>query len=324
MQAPLRVAKEVLDRLSCPVCRSRLKLGDDALACVGPECRRVFPVVDGVPVLINEAGSLFSIEDFVQHRDTTFAAVSRMKRMVLGLMPSLQRNIVAKANYSEFARLLLDRGPKPIVLVLGGSRAGQGMEGFLSLRCVEFVETDVAFGPRTDLICDAHDIPFDEGTFEGVVAQAILEHVVDPYRCVAEIHRVLKPDGIVYAETAFMQQVHEGRYDFTRFTHLGHRRLFRSFEEISSGPACGPGMALAWSWRDFLRTFVESRLLRQAIMLLVSLTAWWLKYADYFLVSKRGAYDCAAGYYFMGRRSDKVMPDREVIEGYRGLVGIRS
>ena len=38
-----------------------------------------------------------------------------------------------------------------------------------------------------------------------------------------------------------MQPVHMGAYDFTRFTHLGHRRLFRYFEEIRSGIALGPG-----------------------------------------------------------------------------------
>ena len=37
--------------------------------------------------------------------------------------------------------------------------------------------------------------------------------------------------GIVYAETPFMQQVHEGAYDFTRYTVLGHRYLFKKFKQ---------------------------------------------------------------------------------------------
>ena len=51
------------------------------------------------------------------------------------------------------------------------------------------------------------------------------------------------------------------RYDFTRFTHLGHRRLFRRFEEIESGAVCGPGMTLAWSYTYFLTSFTTSRIL---------------------------------------------------------------
>ncbi len=43
------------------------------------------------------------------------------------------------------------------------------------------------------LICDAHDIPFADRSFDGVIVQAVLEHVVDPFRCCEEIHRVLIP-----------------------------------------------------------------------------------------------------------------------------------
>jgi len=46
---------------------------------------------------------------------------------------------------------------------------------------IELVETDVAFGPRTAVICDAHRLPFENASFDGVVAQAVLEHVADPY-----------------------------------------------------------------------------------------------------------------------------------------------
>ena len=128
----------------------------------------------------------------------------------------------------------------------------------------EFVATDVSMGPLTALVCDSHDLPFEDETFDGVIVQAVSEHVVDPGRCVDEIYRVLKPRGLVYAETLFMQQVHMGRYDFTRFSHSGHRRLFRQFAELSSGPICGPGMALAWSYQYFLLSFATSRAVRGA------------------------------------------------------------
>ena len=71
----------------------------------------------------------------------------------------------------------------------------------------------------------------------------MLEHVLEPELVVAEIHRVLMPDGLVYAGTPFMQQVHEGPYDFMRFTESGHRWLFRRFERLASGATGGPGAA---------------------------------------------------------------------------------
>ena len=124
---------------------------------------------------------------------------------------------------------------------------------------ITFVETDVYFGGRVNVVADGHDLPFIDGMFDAVICQAVLEHVLDPYRCVDEIHRVLKPAGLVYAETPFMQQVHGGPYDFTRFSLLGHRRLFRNFEQELAGTACGPGMALAWAVWYFLRSLSAPR-----------------------------------------------------------------
>jgi SAM-dependent methyltransferase len=112
---------------------------------------------------------------------------------------------------------------------------------------VALVGFDIYGSENVQLIADAHQIPFADGTFDAVVIQAVLEHVLEPSVVVAEIWRVLKPNGYVYAETPFLQNVHEGAYDFTRFTESGHRWLFRDFELISSGPGNGPAAQLIWS-----------------------------------------------------------------------------
>lgn len=151
------------------------------------------------------------------------------------------------------------------------------------------------------------------------MVQAVLEHVLDPFRCVEEIHRALKDDGLVYAETPFMQQVHDGAYDFSRFTHLGHRRLFRRFKEVDSGAVCGPGMALAWSYQYFLMSFAPSRFWREVLRLFGCWTAFFYRFFDHYLIDKPGTLDAAAGYYFLGRKSDGVLSDRDLLKLYGGL-----
>lgn len=197
---------------------------------------------------------------------------------------------------------------------------GEGMQEILSNAAIRFVETDVLAGPRTNLICDAHDIPFEDDTFDGAIIQAVLEHVADPYRCVEEIFHVLSESGLVYAETPFMQQVHMGKYDFTRFSHLGHRRLFRKFEEIASGAVGGPGLVLALSFRYFLLSFVTSKTAKFLVHIFSSLAFFWLKYFDYYLIQKPCTFDAATGYYFTGRKSNRILSDRELIEGYKGCI----
>ena len=54
----------------CPVCGAGLKIADTYLDCADPACGTRFPVVDGVPILINDDNSLFSVEDFTRRRAT--------------------------------------------------------------------------------------------------------------------------------------------------------------------------------------------------------------------------------------------------------------
>jgi uncharacterized protein YbaR (Trm112 family) len=43
---------QVLEQLACPACLGNLRMEGASLACTG--CGRVYPVVDGIPVLIAE------------------------------------------------------------------------------------------------------------------------------------------------------------------------------------------------------------------------------------------------------------------------------
>lgn len=322
MQSQIKLSNAVQELLRCPICKARLDKIDGQLVCADPECRTPFPIIDGIPVLLNESSSVFSIKALRRQSRIMNVLLQQSKpnktRKLSRLTPSIGRNMKAKQNYDRFAELLLSQSIAPRVLVIGGRIAGQGMESLLRYPSIELVQSDVSFGPRAMLICDAHDIPFADGSFDGAIAQAVLEHVADPYRCVDELHRVLRKRGLVYAETAFMQQVHGGRYDFTRFTHLGHRRLFRRFEEIDSGAVCGPGMALAWSYKYFLLSFTRSRSLRAFISAFVSLTSFFLKYFDYYLIGEPGALDAASAYYFLGQRSSHVLSDKELTKLYKG------
>ncbi|MEI6261681.1 MAG: class I SAM-dependent methyltransferase [Deltaproteobacteria bacterium] len=285
--------------------------------CKNSDCTRLFPVINGVPVLLNESNSIFSIGDFICGKSTTFDLMKpKWKKNLHKLLPKISLNVKAKNNVLLVKRLLLNKSSHPRVLVVGGSIEGEGMS--MLGADIETVSTDVSFGPLTELICDAHDLPFINQSFEGVVIQAVLEHVVDPYRCVEEVHRVLKSDGIVYAETPFMQQVHMGRYDFTRFTHLGHRRLFRKFFEIESGASCGTGMALISAIRGFLQSLTSRRLVQRCLRVMVSVTLFWLKYLDYLTIDKPATNDAASGLYFIGGKAQNTLSDRELLNEYKG------
>jgi len=238
--------------------------------------KKQYPIINEIPILINEEKSIFTINSYRIEDAIKAQLLPRLN--LYHLLPSISLNINSRENFKQFGDLLSQgTSVKRTVLIIGGRITGNGMSILYLYPDIEIISSDIAFGPRTQLICDAHDIPFPDNFFDGVVIQAVLEHVIDPQRVVDEIYRVLKPNGIVYAETPFMQQVHEGRYDFMRFTHLGHRRLFRWFKEIQSGPTGGPGMALAWSIRYFLLSFSKNQIMRSFLGGIARVIAFFLE-----------------------------------------------
>jgi SAM-dependent methyltransferase len=317
--AGLRLSSHLQGRLRCPACGSQLAVSHESCECLDSACGRSFGISDGVAVLIDEESSVFSPRQAVSRwpaQPQVFR--NNFLRPLRNLLPALGVNRVAVPNLRLFRRLLLERSRQPCVLVIGGARVGVGMVPLLSDARIECVESDVWLSERTNLLCDAHQIPFAENTFDGVVIQAVLEHVADPERCVSEIHRVLKPGALVYAETAFMQQVHAGRHDFCRFTLVGHRRLFRGFEQIEAGSAGGPAVALAWAWQHFLLSFARSPAGRAVATLIAVLTAFWFKYLDAYLLRKPAALDAASACFFLGARREIPLTDQEAIATYSG------
>ena len=242
------------------------------------------------------------------------------------LGPSASINVGTAERYTHFVSLVsaMSSGEGAArVLVVGGGIAGKGMEPLLTSG-LDLVESDVYAGPRAIVVCDAHELPFASGTFDGVVSQAVLEHVIDPDRVADEIRRVLVPNGIVYAETPFMQQVHEGAYDFTRFTHLGHRRLFRWFDDLDSGAVSGPATALVWSLRYLAMACVGGSPVRRRLAdRLVTLLTFWIKYLDLRLARTPGGLDGASATYFLGRLRAAPVANDEIVAGYRGAMRAR-
>jgi hypothetical protein len=122
---------------------------------------------------------------------------------------------------------------------------------------------------------------------------------------------VLRREGLVYAETPFMQQVHERAYDFSRFTQSGHRWLFKRFSEISAGPIGGAGVALVWSIRYFSRALGAG----SKLSLLISLPFFWIRYLDAF-ARGRAVADAASGFFFLGRRADQAIDPHSMTKYY--------
>ena len=90
------------------------------------------------------------------------------------------------------------------------------------------VSAAVARGRNVSLADVDEPLPFGDASFDGVVLKDLLEHVADPVAVVAEVRRVLRPGGIVFASSPDAQRWVWDDYTHRRpFTRKAFRLLFR-------------------------------------------------------------------------------------------------
>jgi len=303
--------------LTCPRCKAVLVASEPRLRCARSDCdyssSEGFPQVDQWPVLVDFTTSVLDLDAMIATRAQSILPRGGRRRLIETLKDALfAPNSVAGDNF-ERLKCELPQGDRSRVLIIGGGRVGNGAEVLYEDEMIDLIAFDIYGSPSVQFIADGHQIPLADGSVDAVVIQAVLEHVLDPTKVVAEIHRVLSPDGIVYAETPFLQQVHEGPYDFSRYTESGHRYLFRKFTLLDSGIIGGPGTQLLWTIDHVARGVFRSRVAGAVAKALF----FWVRGLDR-LCAYPYAVDCASGCYFLGRRSEREMTPREIIQHYRG------
>jgi len=303
------------DLIVCPSCHSDLRRGDPEYFCTNRSCEyfsNPFPTVSSQPALIDFDRSIFDRASYcgdkhqsVIPRDIDGRTLkAKVERLVVG------SNQVTPSKSLEILRRAKTLSQSPLLLVIGGGAIGAGAQNLYQDNTVQIIGTDVYASQHTQLLADAHYLPFRSEAFHAVWIQAVLEHVLEPHQVAAEIHRVLKPNGLVYADTPFMQQVHEEAYDFTRFTLNGHRWLFRRFEEIDAGVVAGPGTATLWSVGYLVRALGLKR-----FSALTMAGVFWLRYLDRLAVPGYGA-DAASSVYFFGVKSGTELQPKEMVSYY--------
>ena len=285
----------VLADTICPNCHGVLIQGPQQYLCRG--CDHSFPVIGNIPILLKKDHQI------------VFEAPSpnielRLKSTLFFLRPicDLTFPSASKTNLRLLRTLLHSDS---LILFVGGGTEHQGLfvKELGDRLLKKAVNLDVAPGKNVDLVADAHDIPFPDNYFEGVICQVVLEHTRDSDRVVAELHRVLKPGGIVYAEAPFLQPVHMTS-DFRRFTLLGLETLFADFERIKSGVNGGIASALVLIAVQFFSTTLSFNLtmLYRFWRLLFRVLFFPFKFMDALLVRYSTTPLASSENFFLGRK----------------------
>ena len=82
---------------------------------------------------------------------------------------------------------------------------------------------------KPDIYASADTLPVNGGSVSTALLFDVMEHLTAPEKCLAEIYRVLSPDGLLIIKIPFLYPIHDAPLDFTRWTEHGLIRLFDSY-----------------------------------------------------------------------------------------------
>lgn len=85
--------------------------------------------------------------------------------------------------------------------------------------------------PCIDILCDITDMkPIPDQSIGLVLNLESLEHIAYPQKAIDEIHRVLKPEGLLILTTVMHFKIHQAPKDYWRFTPGGLELLLGKFK----------------------------------------------------------------------------------------------
>ncbi len=200
----------------CPVCQGALRAERDAHSCVG--CCAQYPLSAA-----GQADFRLPPGRTITYRQTYTCGLRDPHReiplTVEGPCSERRNAFRGRAPWhltSEQVSYIPAADPGAIVLDLGCGRQPH-REIFEQLGYVHH-GVDFDSDQAVDLV-DAHALPYRSDLFDLVSSIAVLEHLAQPHRALAEIFRVLKPDRLFLGTVAFLEPYHDN--SFFHFTHLG-------------------------------------------------------------------------------------------------------
>ena len=143
-------------------------------------------------------------------------------------------------------------GPDAGIVNIGAGRTDYGPN---------VLNLDVFPAPSVHALATSELLPLRSDCFDGVILEAVLEHVRDADATLEEIRRVLVPGGVALIDVPFLQPYHPSPGDYRRYTEQGLRTRLEQlgFSVVESGVSVGPASAFAWIGSHFFAMLVSGR-----------------------------------------------------------------
>lgn len=272
----------------CPKTKQRLRLSKDK-ASLDSDNGQSYPVFNGVPIFLQDVDhEFFSNPAMVSEYNRKDSLLRKIYSKVKRFLYYDFRN----QNCTELLRKFDQFSEDAVLLGIGGgpSRAHKNLTNL-----------NISNFPNVEVVADAHYLPYADNSVDGVVIEAVIEHLYNPLAAIKEIFRVLKPGGIVLSITPFLQPYHGYPHHYQNLTLTGHKYYYSSngFVVEDSGTAIGPTFALIiLNSKYFLHYFPKGINILLG-SLYIGFSMLFLKPLDFFINRSQKAHlICSATYVF--------------------------
>lgn len=284
------INKKLLDNLVCIKCSGRVKLSRDALVCA--TCKKKYSIVKDKPrMLLGKSikGPKKPTGDFI---------VSRLK-VFFRRFPKIYSIL-----YYLFGAAFVGKNPKNVIKNIDEKKIiinlGSGPKKIRE----DIINIDIYPFPDVDILADASNLPIKDNSVDVIINEAVLEHNKNPQALVKEMHRVLKPGGLIYVTTVFVASFHSSPNDYYRWSKEGLRELLKDFKEEEIGIICGPTSAMLSIFNEWLATLFSfgCQGLQQVLLMFFMVITSPLKILDYLISKFPSAQNIAYGFYYIGKK----------------------
>lgn len=190
---------DLLELLRCPSCGAALTVSGAEATCDGGPHR--FPVVDGIPVLVDEA-TLASDPQYARQREYFDAEFARygayeLEPWRVSYLRRLAEHDALGGDGAPLVDVAVGGSGYTVIEAARAGRAAIGCDLSLeALRAAARFAEEEGVGDRVLFVCcSAETLPLASGAFDVALAIAILEHVPDHDAALRELARVLRPGG---------------------------------------------------------------------------------------------------------------------------------
>lgn len=283
------IKERIFKNLICLECRKKLDLDNEKLVC--SSCGKVYQIIENKPHFLDN-------EVRILNQESSDALVSRLK-VLFKKYPKFFSFL-----YYAFGASFVGKSAKEAIKDIEHDKLIINLGSGIKRINDRVVNIDFYPFDNVDIVSDISRLPFDNNSVDAVINEFVLEHVKNPEIIIGEIHRILKPNGLLYLAAPFVASFHSSPNDYYRWSKQGLRELLKNFKEKEVGIRCGPTSAMLYVFNEWLATLLSFgfQKLHQFLFMFFMIITSPIKFFDYLIYKFKSSENIAYGFYFIGAK----------------------